>query len=239
MRSLSNASGAAALTILESLIAKKTLTAVDAWRVFSYPMNPVKLQKDQAAVKLFNDAQSDALIALKEALRNTLDDRSDRRCVYCKRAKGNHGFSWHVEHILGKTRNPLLIFDLSNLAAACGDCNMIKNNSVDQSRTAYDIINPNAKNFDYSSHLSFFQMSTEKLHVLRYKTHSNEGRATYKKLKFSVLERVEALESLDSEIFRMNQKIRNAIEYYVNLERDPKAEIANFLDRLKTEMFSK
>lgn len=181
---------------LRDYINKAELTPNHAWTCLSQPEKNKKFGKKNPVEITFSDNDLIHLKSLKGKLIRKLEERSRRCCSYCKRPVGKHGYGWHVEHVFCKSKHQARTFDLDNLVLACIDCNMIKNQNVDRKSTAYDIINPSEKNFDYSKHLNFALLSTEDLCILTYATISEEGKSTYKKLKFDTLERMELINSM-------------------------------------------
>lgn len=196
MDRLTNTGEKALLMRLRDYISNAELTPNHAWACLSQPEKNKKFGKKNPIEITFSDNDLAHLQSLKGKLIKKLEERSRRSCSYCKRPVGKHGYGWHVEHVFCKSKNQARTFDLDNLVLACIDCNMIKNQNVDRKSTAYDIINPSAKNFDYSKHLNFVLLSTEDLCVLTYTAISDEGKSTYKKLKFDTLERMELINSM-------------------------------------------
>jgi len=214
------------------------LTGTSAWKLFSKPKksHEISFKKKPVCSIVFTEKEVELLESIKKKLVANLENKCARRCAYCKRTIGKYGWSWHVEHIMCKSKNQGGTFLLRNLTAACVDCNFNKNNAVDKKQTPYDIINPNEINFDYSVHLNYFHVATEKICLLKYKSQSESGRNTYQKLKFTNLEFRESLASISeaSRIFfdGIDDKI-------VDLQsKSENHEIAKFLLQIKNELLS-
>lgn len=184
----------------------------------------------------FNTLEVDDLIDLKQRLVESLLKKNKYRCCYCKRSVGKHGWSWEIEHVKSKKHHPHLTFDMDNLTLACIDCNRFKNINIDNKNLSDEIINPNSLNFDYDSHLNFFQLSTARLHFLKYTPISSSGNRTYKGLCFDKLEYQEIVKSISEEKCNAINRIDAAIEYFnSNLNANSK-NVANFLIKLKLKM---
>jgi uncharacterized protein (TIGR02646 family) len=198
MHRLASAAEKQLLQQLSKYIEEGHLTPNYAWNCLSQPDTNKKFGKKNPIEIVFTDANVADLQNLKHKVTRRLEERSRRCCSYCKRPVGKHGYGWHIEHVMCKSKNPKLTFDMNNLVLACIDCNMIKNHSVDRKSDPYNIINPSAANFDYAKHLSFTLLSTEDFCLLKYIGISDEGKETYRKLKFDTLERMELLSSIPS-----------------------------------------
>lgn len=222
----------AVLTRLLQLVTDKKISAVEAWDCFSSPKASYKFKK--LTIKL-QEKQVYSINSLRENVQKRLRTQINKRCAYCKRVMGQHGMSWHIEHIYGKTKFPERMFLLSNLTYACIDCNMIKNNTVDRKNPfVFDIINPNAKNFKYGDHMKFLQLSTESIHLLKYAPCSAEGTNTYNKLKLSTIEHLEVLSSLNESVRHMNDRIDERLGELLFEGGHP--EVADFLHSLKSNI---
>jgi len=173
---------------------------------------------------------------LKGKLIFHLDSNAGRRCAYCKRAMGKHGYSWQIEHIKCKSRFPADTFNLRNLVFACVDCNMAKNHNLDNKNNyVYDIIDPNSFGFKYNNHIKFLQISTEMIHVLKYQNISQEGKQTHSKLKFSTLERCTTLSSINPASCNLLNSLDDTMS---KLAEDGLDDIGQFLFQLKGRIFS-
>ena len=63
-------------------------------------------------------------------IRDALKAETSRKCAYCESIFEHVAYS-HIEHILPKSRQPLLVCTWSNLTLACPMCNTIKNTYYD------------------------------------------------------------------------------------------------------------
>lgn len=232
MMSIADATSKAVLKRLVALVEASTISAVEAWGCFTAP-KPLHTFK-RHTLTLTGDEVAN-LESLRDKVQQILKKRINKRCAYCKRAMGQHGMSWHIEHIYGKTRFHRLMFTLSNLTYACIDCNLVKNNSVDQSNPyLFDIINPNLPNFRYGRHLNFLQLSTEELHILKYQHHSPEGESTYRKLKLQSLEHLEVVSSLNESVRHLSERIDSRLSDLIGAGEH--REVAEFLHKLKLKI---
>lgn len=234
MISIADAHSKKILAKLQNLVEFKTITAVEAWDCFSAPKELNKFKKSSLNLSA---SEITSLKALRDQVQQTLKKQINKRCAYCKRAMGQHGMSWHIEHIYGKTKFPKIMFSLSNLTYACIDCNMVKNNSVDRANPfVFDIINPNTSGFIYSDHLNFFQLSTEEIHILKYKHHSPQGANTYEKLMFENLEQLEIMSSLNQSVRELGERIDDRLADLIKSGEN--REVADFLHHLKLKLAS-
>lgn len=149
---------------------------------------------------------------------------------------GKHGYSWHIEHIHGKKDNINKTFSLENLTLACIDCNYSKNQNLDNKKIPYDIIDPNSKNFLYRDHLMYLQVSTDRIHILKYKHISEPGKKTYERLNFINLEYEEILKSINRDTLKLMEDINGTI--YKLAEDNSNIEISEFLLSLKQKLTS-
>lgn len=215
----------------------KQLTATDAWKCFSTPNRVVFFEKKNVGL-LFSKKEVAAIKEIKKRLVSDLEIKSLKRCSYCKRTLGNYGWSWDIEHILCKSN--LLYrkyaFSPKNITVACRDCNYNKNNHVDK-KPPYDIIVPSAPGFDYGQHLNYFNFSTEKICVVKYKINSSAGKNTYDKLKLNNAEFLNTWGGLSKKMKCFLTGLDSKIEQFKSI--DAEHEVANFLLQIKSRMASK
>ncbi|WP_175252612.1 hypothetical protein [Pseudomonas sp. BMW13] len=209
MKKLADKTSLKVLNRLERYISAGSIKAGDAWDVFSRPDKALEAKVKELKI---NALELESLKKLKVLVKDKLKSRISGRCAYCKRVMGQHGMSWHIEHIKGKTLNPQFIFDMENLTFACIDCNYTKSSSVDKPNLSHEIINPNSKAFQYSKHIKFIHIATENLHYLRYSPISTEGTATYTKLAFKRLELIELVTSLNPVIRDIATRIDTRVD---------------------------
>lgn len=237
MKSIANENEKLVIEVLVNQIKALQWTSGQAWSCFSQPEQIKKIkQKGGDFYIKFTEVEFQALKNLKGKLISHLDSEAGRRCAYCKRAMGKHGYSWHIEHIRCKSKFPADTFNLKNLTFACVDCNMAKNHNLDNKAAyVYDIIDPNSPGFKYSKHIKYIQISTETIHVLKYHNISPEGKKTHLKLKFATLERCITLSSLN----RTSCNLLNTIDDTMSkLEEDGLDDLGKFLFQLKGRIFS-
>jgi 5-methylcytosine-specific restriction endonuclease McrA len=228
MRKIADKFAKRALVRLEKNVVSGNISATCAWSVYS---KPDKALSHADKYRRVSEPESVGLKALAVNVKKILKAKVGKRCAYCKRAMGQHAMSWNIEHILGKTKNPKLMFDMDNLTYACLDCNLVKNNEVDQKSVPFDIINPNSINFRYGNHLGFLQISTDTIHLLKYNGISTEGKSTYTKLKFDRLENLELFLSLNDAARNIAEQIDDRLTALISAGQS--SEIASFLQKIK------
>lgn len=211
------------------------LNGTDAWSCFSSPATKKKFNKKGVELSFTKDEVS-AIKRVKSRLVTQLEKKSGKRCVYCKKALGNYGWSWDIEHIYCKSKNPKDTFSLDNITTACKDCNYNKNNHVDK-KPPYDIINPNLPNFVYGEHLNYFQVSTENICIVKYRKISAEGINTYNKLKLFNSEFLETWAGLSKNMKIFLTGLDSQIERFKVINDDH--DVANFLLEIKNRIASK
>ncbi|KWS16465.1 hypothetical protein AL064_26920 [Pseudomonas syringae pv. syringae] len=204
MKKLADEIAVKVLERLEKHIAAGSITASQAWSVFSKSDDALKSKNKETKISA---REHQSIKKLKDLVKNRLKQNISGRCAYCKRVMGQHGMSWHIEHIKGKTNNPQFIFDMENLTYACIDCNYMKSPTIDKPNLSHLIINPNLKRFQYNKHIKFIHIATENLHYLRYTPISDEGTTTYTKLAFERLELIELVTSLNPVINDVTTRI--------------------------------
>ena len=86
----------------------------------------------------------------REDIRDALKEETSRKCAYCESVFEHVAYS-HIEHILPKSRAPLLVCSWSNLTLACPICNNNKGTYYDPSAP---LLNPYLD--DPEEELSFY-----------------------------------------------------------------------------------
>ncbi|WP_128143353.1 HNH endonuclease [Janthinobacterium lividum] len=150
---------------------------------------------------------------MRQSLQKTLFEKYGRTCSYCRRPVGHYGISWHIEHVLPKSKYPSLAFDLVNLTVGCVDCNFWKGRRVDPKaiNRKLSIINPLEPDFKYSDHLQYLQISTEDLSFTKYLVKKTPGPETYEKLSFAEIERSHAIDGLDPLTAALHERVMRVI----------------------------
>lgn len=64
------------------------------------------------------------MTAISGIIRDTVRERADRRCEYCRKPDGISVYPHHVEHIISRKHGGSSL--LENLAWACFQCNVAK-----------------------------------------------------------------------------------------------------------------
>jgi 5-methylcytosine-specific restriction endonuclease McrA len=217
------------------------LTIGETWTLFSWikKEHSFKREPDEPPAKVsFTADEIKHLKSLKLKVRTALEQSSSRRCAYCKRAMGNYGYSWQIEHIKCKDRHPAQAFDMRNLALACIDCNSAKGQTVDRSDPyVYNIIDPKSKGFKYGNHLRFFHLATEDICFLKYRCLSPQGTATYTDLKLNVWERAETLKSVSVSHQSRDARLERILDLLGHDDRN--AQLTQLLGELKILAFEK
>jgi uncharacterized protein (TIGR02646 family) len=217
MQRLADLQQRAVLKKLMDRIASGELTATNAWTCFSQPAAEKSFGKRHPQILFFSAEEVELMRALKRKAVLALEKKSGRTCSYCKRLVGTYGYNWHIEHVFCKSKYAALTFKLDNLVLACVDCNMYKNNHVDRKHTPYDIIDPSARQFNYSDHLTYLSLATEKICFVKYTAITPEGTNTYSKLKFELLERSAVLSSVDRQTRSRVDELAIAAERFSQL----------------------
>ena len=225
MKTICNEEQKAHLEALIDRVKKGEISAGEAWTAFSVPAATKKFKrkdingkKVEIAVK-FALADRKSYKDIRAVVAQKLFAKHGKACIYCRRPVGHYGWSWHIEHVLPKSIYPTLTFDLENLAVGCVNCNMWKGVNVDKTvkNKTLPIINPLELSFDYSMHLQYLQISTEKLSFAKYKSVSPLGTATHKLLHFEELERFTAVNSLDGIAAGLNDRMTRALSTGMSL----------------------
>lgn len=232
MKNITDSIGQGILDQLQDLINDNVLTPAEAWDCFSKPKPKGEFKK---ITVFFTEQEIDSLKGVRNKTKDFLKKKINKRCAYCKRVMGQHGMSWNIEHIRCKSKHPEMTFTLRNLTYACVDCNLVKNNAVDSKRDyIFDIIDPSSNGFRYGDNIGFLQLSTDTIHVLKYKPISENGARTYEKLKFKELEHIELLGSLNETIGSLCDRID---ERLLDLSSsDDTLELAAFLQNMKFKL---
>jgi hypothetical protein len=63
------------------------------------------------------------------SLDQQIRDRAGDRCEYCRMHQSLQGATFHIEHIIPRSRGGLTLLD--NLALACPSCNLAKSDRID------------------------------------------------------------------------------------------------------------
>ncbi|MEE4076275.1 HNH endonuclease [Pseudomonas viridiflava] len=232
MINLSNTETKILLRKILDLVNSNLITTTEAWKLFSHAKQTEVLTA--VGLTISNDDINN-LTDLKRKVVKELKSHSGKRCAYCRRPMGTHALSWHIEHIKPKSKFRELMFSMQNLVYACIDCNFTKNSQIDNKREyVFDIINPKSKNFKYSEHLSYYQITTDQLHLIKYEPTSESGKQTYKRLFLAKIESLEIVSGLNSDIRDLANRVDEAVEQ-LDISQDAK-DLAEFLTKLKLEM---
>lgn len=231
---------------LVELVQKKTLTGTQAWSAFSVPaINKSFETKDRVSKKIFtktvkfSSEECATYKNIRQLVQRTLFEKYGRACVYCRRPIGHYGISWHIEHVLPKSKYPSDAFDIANLAVGCVDCNFWKGRRVDPhvANRELSIINPLEPNFKYSDHLQYLQIGTEDLSFTKYLVKKKLGPATYEKLSFEEIERAHAIDGLDPLTASLHERLMRVISDGL---ADPSAqELLTLLGNIKSAIYGR
>lgn len=229
MLTIADRTSKALLEKILKLLNKGRIGSTDAWGIFS---NHKMTDKLRAAGFTLSDEEILSLADLKRKVVARLKSKAKNRCAYCRRPMGTHAISWHIEHVRPKSKFPRQIFSLKNLVYACIDCNFTKNNNIDnKANYEFDIIDPAADGFEYFGNISYYQITTDHLHLIKYDPVSDSGKSTYSKLNLSRIETLEAVSGLNSDVRDIAHRIDGFIE-----KMEPSStteEVASFLIKLK------
>jgi uncharacterized protein (TIGR02646 family) len=240
MKSLcANATQRTHLDRLLSLLRTKELKGGEAWSAFSSPKKNQSFKRENNTEHkvAFTAAEIATYKALRDATQRWLFQKCSGLCSYCRRPVGHYGWAWHIEHVLPKSKYPAHAFDLANLTVGCVHCNQWKGARIDRYvvKKVLPIINPVEKNFRYSDHLHYVQVSTDSFTFAKYTTSSLQGVKTYQKLEFSELERAQIINGLHSITTSLHERLTRVM--HESLSDDEGRELVNFLAQLKSSIY--
>lgn len=142
----------------------------------------------------------------RDDIRDALRDETHRKCAYCESLFEHVTFA-HIEHILPKSKVPLLVCTWSNLTLACPCCNSNKGSYYDEEAP---LLNPYTDNPD--AQITFFgpmaidRSDKAKLTIAKLKL--NRSGLVYKRLE----KLREALRIMDLIMMSdHNQALKNAL----------------------------
>ena len=100
-------------------------------------------------------------------IRDALRDETFRKCAYCE-SKFEHVSFSHIEHIIPKSREPLLVCTWSNITLACTVCNTKKGAYYEEDAS---LLNPYVDDIDseidYYGPMAIHQSARAKLTIVR------------------------------------------------------------------------
>ncbi len=125
------------------------------------------------------------MLAIRKHIRDHYLEQQVYRCAYCKiEKKEANGLTWDIEHILPKSKYPQYLFHPENLAIACKECNIPKDDhdiligarlaSFPRGRGRYKIIHPHFD--DYDEHLEIAVVDGRRIYRI---LNDGKGMATY------------------------------------------------------------
>lgn len=69
------------------------------------------------------------IVGIRASIRDHYLKEQRFKCAYCRmHHKQRHGLTWDVEHIIPKATHPHFLYEPENLALACKECNISKDN---------------------------------------------------------------------------------------------------------------
>lgn len=84
---------------------------------------------DKANHHIWNSTTGE-IVEVRSAIRSHYLHEQGYRCAYCQiEKKETHGLTWDIEHVLAKAVYPQYLFESENLAVACKECNIPKDDS--------------------------------------------------------------------------------------------------------------
>ena len=225
---------------LVNLVRSRQLSGSEAWSAFSSPSANKSFNRanDQVVTFAFTLAERKTYDSLRAAVKDYLFAQCSGCCSYCRRPVGHYGWTWHIEHVIPKSKYRSHAFKLSNLTLGCSHCNFWKGARVDQHvvlQQGLVIINPVETGFKYSEHLRYVQLTTESLSFAKYSTHSLKGKRTYDDLSFSELERAHAINGLSGTMAALHERISGAME--AGLSQPHGLQLVNLLAQLKAAIY--
>lgn len=226
---------------LTKLIKDKQLTGTDAWTLFSSNKKVMEFKNQSGQKRQFISTLTErkAYKAMRASVEKKLYEDNNGFCSYCCRPVGHYGFSWHIEHVMPKSRFPSKTFKLANLTIGCVDCNRWKGARVDSRVTSkfFPIINPSELGFNYSNHLHYLQFSTEKFSFAKYTALSSLGKSTYANLNFHEIERAHLIDRLDGLTSQLHARFQKVMSPTFDGAKDP--QLLKLLAGLKSAIYSK
>ncbi len=127
------------------------------------------------------------IVSIRSSIRNHYLLEQRFLCAYCRvEHKQRHGLTWDVEHIIPKAMHPQFLYEPENLALACKECNISKDNqnvltrklpkgtSLPRDRSDYLIIHPHHDK--YSDHMEITVLENKIFHRPKNK---DKGRETF------------------------------------------------------------
>ncbi|MBX3911370.1 HNH endonuclease [Burkholderia cepacia] len=222
---------------LVKYIDDKTLTGTNAWSCFSKPHTEHIYDEDKPAITFTLD-EKNAFKSLKKQVIENLERKNRRACAYCKRAVGNYGYGWNIEHVYPKSSFPNRTFSLENLTIGCIDCNQWKAARVDKKTPTegLTIIEPIATGFRYGDHINLVHIATEDICFIKYRPTSEAGKHTYEKLQFTEIERSTIIDSVNDDFASLHRRL-NGLLAKVQKD-DSQTELAELIIRLKSSIYS-
>lgn len=134
--------------------------------------------------KIWNSEEKE-MTRLRKILRDHLLPRLQFRCCYCQQRKTErHGLTWDIEHVAPKSLYPQFLFDLSNLAISCKECNIAKGEkntlsgrckpTYPNSSSDFSIIHPYLDT--YSDHIEIMRCGDQQTYRVK---NAHKGKTTY------------------------------------------------------------
>lgn len=227
------------LTRLIDLVRIKDLNGTEAWAAFSTPQRTKTFARKKVHWRTINFTAEEVktYAILREKVQKKLFEQAVGSCAYCRRPVGHYGWAWHIEHVIPKSKSPSLTFDLNNLTVGCVHCNQWKGATVDKKVTGgqLPIINPVARGFVYTQHLTYVQISTESVCFAKYSTHSPTGTETYRLLSFAELERSFAINGMHAPTAALHDRLTRAMG--AALKATDAGELVKLLGSLKSSIY--
>lgn len=131
------------------------------------------------------NAKVGPIVAVRKFIREHYLGQQRYRCAYCKiEKKESNGMTWDVEHILPKSLYPEYLFHPENLAVACKECNVPKDNhdillgakpvSFPRGIGRYSIVHPHFDNYD--DHIEISVVGGKRIYRI---LNDKKGKQTY------------------------------------------------------------
>lgn len=149
---------------------------------------------DAAYIKNYNGSEhtqwnhtSGPIVSIRDSIRQHYFLEQHFLCAYCRMEhKQRHGLTWDVEHIIPKATHPQFLYEPENLALACKECNISKDNknvltrqiskaaSLPKNNSDYSIIHPHLDK--YSDHMEIAVIENKVFHRPKNK---DKGKETF------------------------------------------------------------
>ena len=145
------------------------------------------------------DYNSKEITYVKDKIKKFHLERTKNRCCYCNNPLRDRNIESDREHIIPKSLNKNLSYNIFNLSVSCKRCNMsYKKNNINhviekreiirklRNPDNYNIPHPNIDN--YEEHIGYFYLCVDKTELLVYRPFTKKGEMLYEMFSLKKLE---------------------------------------------------